>query len=55
MNYCKCVNCWWWMNGICYFDDIKTEGNSYCPDYTNRTKTNKEYGTLEEWIKQKRI
>lgn len=25
---------------------------SYCPDYTNRKKEEKESGTLEDWIKK---
>ena len=30
--------------------------DSYCPDYINRSKTNKKFGqTLNEWKIQKRI
>lgn len=38
-----------WMQGTSY-SPYQTEADSYCPDYTNRRKTNKEFGqTLEEW------
>lgn len=38
-------------NGIPY---SITNEDSYCPDYWNRKKGNKEDGTLEEWIKKYR-
>jgi hypothetical protein len=58
-NHGKCKNCWWWKpiennwTGICYMQTIGcnyyTDENSYCPDYLNRKKGDKEE-TLEEWI-----
>ena len=38
-----------WMQGTSY-SPRHTGADSYCPDYANRRKTNKEFGqTLEEW------
>ena len=63
-NHGKCKNCWWWKpiennwTGICYMQTIGynyyTDENSYCPDYLNRKKGDKEE-TLEEWITKMNI
>ena len=29
---------------------VSTDDSSYCPDYYNRTKGNKEGGRIEDWI-----
>ena len=47
--------------GVCYMQSSnigikdaevlhKAKDNDYCQDYTNRTKTNKTCGSLEDWI-----
>lgn len=37
--------------GNCYMHHNRTDEDSYCPDYVNRRKENKEGGmTLDEWI-----
>lgn len=44
-----------WMQGTSDFP-CYSKPDSYCPDYTNRSKTNKKFGqTLNEWKIQKRI
>ena len=56
MRFGHCKNCWWWKEGYCYMYHNRTEETSYCPDYTNRKKENKEGGeTLEDWIKRKNV
>ena len=58
MRLGHCKHCWWWKLkdadlriGQCYMYNNRTEEDSYCPDYINRRKENKEYGmTLDEWI-----
>lgn len=69
MRFGHCKNCWWWekipstidvddghSTGICWMQVFYSKPDSYCPDYTNRCKTNKEFGqTLNEWKSQKRI
>ena len=58
MRFGHCKHCWWWKlmktherTGNCYMSNNRTEEDSYCPDYVNRRKENKEYGmTLDEWI-----
>lgn len=36
-----------------YSEDTITEEDSYCPDFVNRKKYEKEYGmTLKEWAEQ---
>lgn len=46
-----CKHCWFWKLGYCYMHNNPTKETSYCPDYANRRKYNKENGqTLEEWI-----
>ena len=59
-----CKNCWWWNRvgkdkGICWFqthyeDSPHYSGiDEYCPDYTNRIKSNKENKqTLKEWLEE---
>lgn len=54
-NHGYCKNCWWWKEGICYMQPLDigynhTPPTSYCPDYLNRKKGDKE-DTLEDWIK----
>lgn len=50
-NHGYCQNCWWHKDRICYMQGVKTQDDSYCPDYANRTKLNKE-GTLDDLIKE---
>lgn len=69
-NHGYCKNCWWWKSlhvampleserGQCYMYSVGehreyTSENSYCSDYCNRKKGNREQKqTLEEWIKEK--
>jgi len=41
--------------GNCYMHHNRTEEDSYCPDYVNRRKENKEYGmTLDGWIESRK-
>lgn len=59
-----CKNCWWWNQvgkdkGICWFQTHYEDSphysyiDSYCPDYTNRLKSNKENKqTLKEWLEE---
>lgn len=62
MRLGHCKHCWWWQLkdaglriGQCYMYNNRTDEDSYCPDYVNRRKENKEYGmTLEEWIESHR-
>jgi len=63
MNHGYCENCWWWepikfdlkeakwVLGVCWAWKNTTINKTYCPDYTNRKKYNKENGTLESWVK----
>ena len=51
-NHGYCKNCWWHKDGICYMQIVKTRDDSYCPDYANRNKLNKEStldSLLMEW------
>ena len=50
-NHGYCRNCWWHNHGICYMQGVKTQDDSYCPDYANRNKLNKE-GTLEDLLNE---
>ncbi len=56
-QYTRCYRCYWWKYEHCHFQrrcPEKTKPNTYCPDYTNREKTIKEFGELEidpEWRK----
>ena len=57
MNFGHCKHCWWWKKtklitdkGYCFFHRNATKETTYCPDYYNRKKGNKEEGTLDEWI-----
>ena len=62
MRYGYCKNCYWWNRysynkGICfmhtYSEDKITLQDSYCPDFVNRKKYEKESGmTLKEWTEQ---
>ena len=69
-NHGYCKNCWWWKSlnaampleseiGQCYMHSVGghkeyLSERSYCPDYYNRKKGNREQKqTLEEWIKEK--
>jgi hypothetical protein len=41
--------------GNCYMHHNRTDEDSYCPDYVNRRKENKECGmTLDEWIESQK-
>lgn len=63
MNHGYCENCYWWepiefnirqakyVLGVCWCWKNQTRNDSYCPDYWNRKKGNKENGTLENWVK----
>lgn len=63
MNHGYCENCWWWepvkfdiiqakyVLGICWCWKNQIRNDSYCPDYWNRKKGNKENGSLEAWVK----
>jgi len=65
MNHGYCENCWWWEPikfdlkeakwtlGCCWMWNNQQENDSYCPDYWNRKKGNKEYGSLEAWAKDR--
>ena len=60
-NHGYCKNCWWWnrtnnIEGHCIMQSfskaaiVRTDENSYCPDYINREKyTKKHKETLEEF------
>lgn len=62
MNHGYCENCWWWepikfdlkeakwVLGVCWMWSNNQQNKSYCPDYWNRKRGNKEHGTLEEWV-----
>ena len=61
MRFGHCKHCWWWKklksihlstsdNGFCLFYMNETKETSYCPDYYNRKKGNKEECTLDEWL-----
>ena len=60
-NFGKCKNCWWWnrhnnISGNCYFqsnenNEYITYEDSYCPDYYNRRKGDKEK-TLKNWCEE---
>lgn len=62
MRFGHCKNCYWWDKccpdkGICfmhtYSEDTITLEDSYCPDFVNRKKYEKESGmTLKEWTEQ---
>ena len=55
-NHGYCKNCWWHKDGICYMQCVKTNDYSYCPDYVNRNRFNKEWtidGLLKEWKEKK--
>lgn len=62
MRFGHCKNCYWWDRcrpdkGICfmhtYSEDTITLEDSYCPDFVNRKKNEKESGmTLKEWTEQ---
>ena len=57
-NHGYCKNCWWHKDGICYMQCVKTNDYSYCPDYVNRNRFNKEWtidGLLKEWKEKNRI
>lgn len=62
MRLGHCKHCWWWKLkdtdlriGNCYMYNNRTEEDSYCPDYANRRKENKDGGiTLEEWIESRK-
>ena len=62
-RYGHCKNCWWWnqvgkVNGICWFQTYYEDNphhsdiDEYCPDYSNRIKTNRENETLKEWLEK---
>jgi hypothetical protein len=60
-NHGYCKNCWWWNRtgktvGHCIMQSfskvvmVRTDEDSYCPDYINREKYTKTYKeTLEEF------
>lgn len=60
-NHGYCKNCWWWnrtgkATGHCIMQSfskvvmVRTDEDSYCPDYVNREKyTKKHKETLEEF------
>ena len=60
-NHGYCKNCWWWNRtgktvGHCIMQSfskvvmVRTDEDSYCPDYINREKyTKKHKETLEEF------
>ena len=62
MRFGHCKNCYWWDKcstdkGICfmhtYSEDAITPEDSYCPDFVNRKKYEKESGiTLKAWTEQ---
>lgn len=62
MRFGHCKNCYWWDRcakdkGICfmhtYSEDTITQEDSYCPDFVNRKKYEKESGmTLKKWTEQ---
>ncbi len=53
-RYGRCKNCWWHdeASKCCFFHTpiVQKHDTSYCPDYSNRRKTNKENGTLRDWV-----
>lgn len=62
-RYGHCKSCWWWnrtgkKTGICWFQTRDEENihysdiDSYCPDHHNRLKSNKESGTLKQWLEE---
>lgn len=60
-NHGYCKNCWWWdragkttghciMQSFSSYAMVRTDKDSYCPDYINRERYNKKYKqTLEEF------
>ena len=66
-NHGYCKNCWWWnkinnTEGHCIMQSfscmamVRTDENSYCPDYINREKHTKKYmETLEEFCRDTKL
>ena len=52
MKFGHCKNCWWQYKNFCYMSDNEVKDDSYCPDYYNRRKGNKEDCKLKDWINQ---
>lgn len=50
-NHGYCKKCWWHKDGIFYMQGVKTQDDSYCPDYSNKDKLDKK-GTLDELLKE---
>lgn len=57
MLFGHCKYCWWWRkttdstrDGYCFYHMNTTKDTTYCPDYYNRKKGNKESCTLKDWI-----
>ena len=50
-NHGYCKKCWWHKGGICYMQGVRTQNDSYCPDYANRDKLNKK-GTLDNLLRE---
>ena len=50
MRLGHCKHCRWHHGGKCYMQGVSTDDSSYCPDYLNRAKGNKEDGRIEDWI-----
>ena len=51
-NHGYCKKCRWHKGEICYMQGVRTQDDSYCPDYANRNKLNKERkldDLLREW------
>lgn len=45
MKHGYCKSCWWNKDSVCYMQSnpdsgfiVQVKDDSYCPDYTNRTK-----------------
>lgn len=66
-NHGYCKNCWWWnrtrktaghciMQSFCKVAIVRTDEDSYCPDYVNREKyTKKHKETLEEFCRDTKL
>lgn len=66
-NHGYCKNCWWWNRtgktvGHCIMQSfskvvmVRTDEDSYCPDYVNREKyTKKHKETLEEFCRDTKL
>lgn len=55
----RCKNCWWWETGLCYADAsefhvLKTDADSWCPDWSSRRIENKE-GSFLRYTQQYKL